>query len=104
MPKIGGYLLVLDPDGPTQEWDTVKCVHCQRIVIVKPGSWGQVYLIPQTDGSFREEAAAFCRQCNGPICLPCDTGTCLHWERRMEQEEARWRLAAAMGGESCGSH
>lgn len=93
MLRVGGHVTIIGPDGVTER-DTLKCVHCQRIVEVKPGSWGQVYLIPdarQATG-YREEAGAFCRRCMGPICLPCNTrGKCEHWERGLDRLERRSR-------------
>lgn len=93
--KIGGHVLITDPDAPRIiERDTLKCTHCQRIVEVKPGSWGQVYLVPddRQPSGYREEAGAYCRNCMGPLCLPCDdAGGCEHWEKRLEREEAQAR-------------
>jgi hypothetical protein len=90
-----GYLLILDPDGPVTERDSISCRHCQRIVELKPGTFGQVYLIPDGD-TYREEAGAYCGSCHGPLCLPCERqGGCengsQHWERQMERLEAKAR-------------
>lgn len=96
--KRSGYIQIIGPDGPLIERDCVKCRHCQRIVELKPGSGGSVYLIPdeQSPTHYREEAGAYCGSCYGPLCLECEArGGCRngsqHWERQMEQLEARMR-------------
>jgi hypothetical protein len=99
---LGGYLIITGPDAPAQEYDTVQCRHCQRIVQVKPGTWGQTYLLPLDSGGYREEAGAYCSSCSGPLCLPCErAGGCeqgsRHWERQMERYEAKARLLRALG-------
>lgn len=93
MRKIGGHVTIIGPDWVVER-DTLKCTHCQRIIEVKPGSMGQVYLIPdlRSPTGFREEAGAFCGKCYAPICLPCDdAGTCEHWEKGLERYERRLR-------------
>jgi hypothetical protein len=93
-----GYLTVSDPDRPLLERDTIGCCHCQRIVIVKPGSVATVYLEPTTPGAFREVPGAFCVKCMQPICVACEAiGRCLPWERRIEAYEARGRMLRAAG-------
>jgi len=97
-----GYLVIIDPEQPKVERDTVQCRHCQRIVEVKPGTMAQVYLIPDdlSPTYYREEAGAFCGSCFGPICLSCERReaagvTCergsQYWERQMERYEKRHR-------------
>lgn len=94
-----GYVLVVHPDGRMEERDTVTCRHCQRVIELKPGTWGQVYLIPDADGRYHEQAGAYCRKCMAPICHRCDDrGDCEHWERTLERIEAKAALHAAMGG------
>lgn len=99
-----GYLLIISPDGPVTERDTVQCRHCGGIVEVKPGTWGQVYLVPDdaSPTGYREEAGAYCGSCSGPLCLRCEArGGCergsQHWERQMERYEARHALLRAVG-------
>lgn len=94
MRRPGGYAVVVDPDRPLVERDTIGCGHCQAIVFVKPGTGATTYLIfePQT-WRWREEPGAFCRVCMRPICLACHgVGRCTPWERRMARAEARARL------------
>lgn len=99
MPRTShGYLVVTDPHAPLRERDTLACRHCQRVIEVKPGTAATVYLIPDARGAYHEESGAFCRNCMGPVCLPCDVdGRCLPFERRLEQMEARDRLVRAAG-------
>lgn len=92
MRRPEGYLIITDPDGPVIERDTVQCRHCQAIVEVKPGTWGQVYLVFDRAGQQHEVAGAFCGSCFGPLCLACESrGGCergsLHWERQMDRWE-----------------
>ena len=107
MPKRpwGGYILITGPDGPPVERDTVKCRHCQRIVEVKPGTMGTVYLVPNAPGTgWVEVAGAYCSSCSGPTCLSpqclqsCEHGS-RHWEREMDRYEARARTLASV--EAC---
>ena len=91
MRRPDGYVTVSTPDL-TIERDAVTCRHCQRIVLVKPGTASTVYLFPQMAGPDREEPGAFCRVCMGPVCLRChDLGVCLPAERRLELMEAAGR-------------
>jgi hypothetical protein len=96
-----GYILVIGADGHTiEERDTVLCRHCQRIIEVKPGTWGRVYLVhdPASPTSYRDEPGAYCGKCMGPICHACDdTGTCVPFERALEDFEARMSLMQAIG-------
>lgn len=102
MRRQEGYILILGEDGTVTERDSVQCRHCQRIVEVKPGTLGQVYLVPEGD-HYREEAGAYCGSCSGPLCLACEKrGGCergsQHWERQMERYEARQRFLQAVTG------
>ena len=83
MRNAGGYLLVVDPDAPLHEQDTFTCIHCNKIVPVKPG-------MSITD-------FAWCRKCMKPVCEKevCQV-RCLPWERQMEIIEARSKLHRAM--------
>lgn len=97
MGQSKGYLTVADPDAPLLERDTITCGHCQRIVLVKPGTAATVYLIPVqpvpgriVTGHYHEEPGAFCRQCMRAVCLHChDVGTCRTWEQLLESLESR---------------
>lgn len=85
-----GYAQIVDPDRPLIERDTVSCGHCGRVVFVKPGSASTVYLLQQRDGSWTEEAGAFCRVCMRAVCLRChDRGTCQPRERLLDQLDGR---------------
>ncbi len=60
-------------DGPTLEYDTFMCVHCQRHQKVTPGS-----------GRKR----GWCSNCNGPTCGKKNCDTCIHWEKKLDLSEA----------------
>jgi len=98
--QVTGYATVVDPDHPTVERDTITCGHCQRVIVVKPGTASTVYLIfNRARWQWEEEAGAFCRVCMSPICLPCcDAGRCTPWERKLEASEAKDRLRRSVGG------
>ena len=74
----GGYLMVVQPDTPLIERDTFTCCHCNRVVIVKPGSGMQ---------------RGWCFMCGKPHCgsKRCSAG-CLPFERRLEAWENRNQL------------
>ncbi len=40
MPQAEGYIIVTNADGwgKTEEYDSFMCCHCNRIIIVQPGS------------------------------------------------------------------
>jgi len=65
------------------EIDTFVCNHCNRVVHVPP----------------RQDAAnigGLCKCCMNLICARCvDKGTCIPFERKLEEAEARQRLRDA---------
>lgn len=81
--RPGGYAVAVDPEGPAKERDTLTCVHCNRLMFVKPG----------------ESLADFdwCRKCLKPVCgrRAC-VERCMPWERQMEIRENRARFHSAM--------
>lgn len=81
MLRPGGYLLITDPERPTVERDTYTCCHCNRIVVVRPGS-----------GTKR----GWCFRCDAAHCGGFRCWTCVPFERRMEAMENRARLWRAM--------
>jgi len=87
--RASGYAVVLDPDAPAWEHDTVTCGHCQRVIFTVPGTWSMSYLI--YDAHLRRwvvEPGAWCRTCMSPVCVAChQIGTCTPWEKQMEQLE-----------------
>ena len=107
-----GYLTVVG-ERESFERDTITCGHCNKVVLVKPGTASTVYLIPRPDGSWIEEAGAGCSVCGSPVCLPChDDGLCLPIEKRLEIMEAeakilgahrrrimKWRIAYKVGSD-----
>jgi len=94
MHRPGGYLTIVGSDAPRAvEYDTAGCGHCQRVILTKPASVNTVYLFPQRDGTMREEAGAFCRNCMTPVCLSChDLGVCLPAEKMLDlmDAQAKW--------------
>lgn len=97
--QVSGYATVVDPDAPLLERDTITCVHCQRVIFVKPHSASTVYLIfDRIAWQWREAPGAFCLRCMRPICPACcAAGRCTPWEQRLEISEAKDRLRRAAG-------
>jgi len=85
-----GYATIFDPDRPLWERDTVNCVHCGRVIYLKPHTAQTVYLIQHRDGRWTEEDGAGCHCCLGPVCLPCHAiGTCTPLEQQLAAMERR---------------
>jgi hypothetical protein len=85
MRRPHGFGIIVEPDRPTIEFDTVTCAHCNCFFRVKP----------------REDptnAGGFCRQCMDYLCGPCaDKGTCTPFEKQVEEMEARDRFMRSAG-------
>lgn len=86
-----GYAVIVDPDARrlTSERDIFTCAHCHRVVHVKP-------LCDPADMGGR------CTHCEdgegrGLICAACVGKPCVPFFRRLEQEESRAALGAALG-------
>jgi hypothetical protein len=91
---------MLRPQGYVQvfglnqiERDTITCGHCNKIVLVKPGTATTVYLFPQLVGPDKEEPGAMCKQCMSAICLECyDAAVCTPLMKQIELMESRQRM------------
>ena len=85
MMRNPGGCALWEGGGAPIERDTFTCSHCNSIVIVTP---------KQSPA----EAGGFCRMCMKPICGPCaDEGCCVPFEKRLEEDERRYRLRQAVG-------
>lgn len=101
-----GYWIIGGGVTP-EEYDTITCGHCNKIVRVKPGTGCTIYILeglhvdPITKEHKiirKEEAGASCRQCMRSICLPCcDKGECTPLMKQIEAQEARGRLLKSLG-------
>jgi hypothetical protein len=76
------------PDGLIEE-DTVRCQHCQRIGFVQRRG---MVLWPQLSPAAQEMFT--CRQCYVPICPSCANKPCRHFEKWLEQVEAKAGMVA----------
>jgi hypothetical protein len=95
--KPQGYATVTGDFRP-QEYDTMSCGHCNKIVMVKAGTGSTVYILPQLVGPHKEEPGACCRVCMRGVCLQCDDlGRCLPLERKIEQMESRNKFLQSVG-------
>ena len=72
--RVQGYAVIYDPSAPTQEWDTITCCHCQKIVLIK------------------KEPFAWCMRCMKAQCAACEKRECVPFEKKLEAAEARGRL------------
>lgn len=94
-----GYVTVVCDDGRTIERDSITCVHCNQVVMVKPGSAATVYYLPQMHGPAQEAPGAYCVTCDKAICLRCEAlGVCTPLMKRIEQMEAKGRFLQAVSG------
>lgn len=84
MRKPGGYAILTDVEGPTKEWDTFTCFHCQKVVHVKPLAAA-------------EDSGGRCLVCEKLICRVCLGKGCTPFEKRIEQAEARDRFRRSLG-------
>lgn len=68
--KPSGWMVITPEFGQAQEFDTLKCTHCQHTWQVIPGSGKQ---------------RGWCSSCAGPTCGAelCET-RCQHWEKQLE--------------------
>lgn len=73
-----GYLIIVDPAARSPiEAGTFCCTHCNKIVVVKPGS-----------GIER----GFCHNCHAPHCGGKKCWDCVPFERKLEEWEGRRQL------------
>ena len=80
MRKPGGYSIITDPDLASPiEHDTFTCVHCNRVVFVKP----------RCDPA---DMGGRCACCDGLICKHCVGKGCDPLEKKIERMEAAGRL------------
>lgn len=91
MRNPGGYVTIISPDpAPANfdgirceeiraglfEADTFTCVHCNRIVHVKP----RVSM---------DEFGSMCRNCMKMVCPTCADGPCVPFMKKLEEAEKR---------------
>jgi hypothetical protein len=70
--KPHGTIIVTDVDGKSYQADTLRCVHCQKVWVVKKGS-----------GIRR----GFCTNCMGPTCGSDACCRCVPFEKKIELYE-----------------
>lgn len=85
MRSPGGYALICDPVSGLREMDTFTCKHCNGVKYVRPKERP-------------EDLGGLCKVCMGLICGPCvNDGTCVPFEKKLEQVEARDRARRSYG-------
>lgn len=86
-----GTAIIVDPNAPVRELDTITCAHCQRIVFIKPGLVRQGFDAGSPDNPDTEhDPGGFCRVCMSPVCGPCcDDGRCVPFEVKLLKMEGR---------------
>ena len=78
-----GYATLVSPEGK-KEWDSFTCIHCNRIVHVKPK------MRPQDMGGF-------CYGCGECVCAKCVGKPCTHIMKRIEAMEASYHARRSYG-------
>ena len=75
-----GYVTIVDPDG-MREFDSLRCCHCQKMWLVKPGSGN------------RRGWCSLCGDvtCGAPACQPC-----VPFEKQLDMQERREKLMQAL--------
>jgi len=68
----------------TMEIDTFTCIHCNRVIHVKP-------MTPM------DEFGSMCRNCMKMVCPACANGPCVPFEKKLEAIEARDRALRSYG-------
>lgn len=81
MGKAAGYTVITSPDHKPIERDTLQCVHCMKHWFTEPGSGIQ---------------RGWCPLCAGPHCGGPNCWSCVPFMKKIEEQERRQRLAAAM--------
>lgn len=91
MRNPGGYAVITSPDGGivnfdrlrcekvgsgNYEADTFTCVHCNRIIHVKPMAK-------------MDEFGSMCRNCMKMVCPTCANGPCVPFMKKLEMAEKR---------------
>lgn len=98
MRKAGGYAVITSPEAAeinfgfrrefiragTFEADTFSCVHCNRVVHVKPKA-------------SMDEFGSMCRNCMKMVCPKCASGPCVPFEKKLEMAEARTNALRSYG-------
>jgi hypothetical protein len=99
MRRPGGYAVITSPDAQrvnfdglrceevragTFETDTFTCVHCCRVVHIKPKA-------------NMDEFGSMCRNCMKMVCPACANGSCTPFEKKLEQMEKRDRALRSYG-------
>lgn len=69
MPRAAGHIVIVGPEGPTVERETLRCVHCGAHWIYQPGSGRQ---------------RGWCGRCNGVTCGAEACDPCVPAEARLE--------------------
>ena len=81
MARVGGYAVTTGLWGEVEEYDTFTCPHCNGVCVIRPGSGTQ---------------RGYCFRCNLPTCGREHCISCIPFERKMEEMEARYRLRRAL--------
>ena len=79
MRNPGGYATIVGPSAPTIEADTFTCIHCNRIVFVKPKASAA-------------ESGGWCALCAKAICSVCVGKPCDPFEKKLKRMEAKGRF------------
>ena len=81
MGRAAGHIIIVSPDRPIEEHDTLQCVHCDGHWVVDPGSGRQ---------------RGWCMNCGGPHCGAKGCWECIPFTRKIEQSFQRQKLLEAL--------
>lgn len=99
MRNPGGYAIITSPEpgrvnfdglrceqipAGTYEADSFTCVHCSRVIHVKP----RVSM---------DEFGSMCRNCMKMVCPKCADGSCVPFMKKLELHEAKDRARRSYG-------
>ena len=81
MGRAAGVMTIVEPGRATITKDTLQCTHCGKHWTAEPGSGRQ---------------RGWCTMCAGPHCGGPACWDCVPFMKKIEAQERRDRLAAAM--------
>jgi len=82
--RAGGYAVAFYPDGKVKESDSFTCSHCNRVKFVKHKERA-------------EDLGGLCKVCMGLICDACVGHACVPFEKKLEEQEAKYHARRSYG-------
>lgn len=82
--RAGGYAVAVYPDGQKKEASSFTCAHCNRVKFVKARERA-------------EDLGGLCKVCMGLICDTCVGHSCTPFEKKLEEQEAKYHARRSYG-------